>query len=242
MYCGSAPTCVTVATGGFLSDRLDPVGNAGSKRCTKCDEEKPAGAFYADKRTKTGLHSQCKDCFRGTSRASYARHREKRQETQRDYQRRRPERRKAAREKWAAKNPDNARERKRRYRERHKEQLAAEWAEYYEANRERLLEARRGRDWRKHYDPVKWAEYARQRRARLLEAFVAPVDEAEIVIRDGGLCGICGEPADGPVEIDHVFPLSRGGTHEPDNVQLAHRLCNRKKHARLDYEPDGLAA
>jgi len=26
--------------------------------------------------------------------------------------------------------------------------------------------------------------------------------------------------------IDHVIPLSKGGTHEPANVQLAHYYCN----------------
>lgn len=30
--------------------------------------------------------------------------------------------------------------------------------------------------------------------------------------------------------IDHIIPLSRGGTHTLDNVQLAHLKCNRVKH------------
>jgi 5-methylcytosine-specific restriction endonuclease McrA len=207
------------------------------KACTKCGEVKPEDGFYKDKRTKDGLYSQCKVCFRKTDRASYRKHREKRLETSRRYREENPEKVRAADNRWRANNPEKVAVIRRRFRGNHKEQLAAEWALWYEKNREAVLERQRGRDWRKHYDPVKHAEYARQRRARLLEAFVAPVDEAEIILRDRGYCGICGEPADGVIELDHIIPLSRDGTHEPDNVQLAHRLCNRKKHARADYVP-----
>lgn len=59
--------------------------------------------------------------------------------------------------------------------------------------------------------------------------------------RDGGVCYLCGRPTDwedyrqdGDVfiaggnypSIDHVIPLSRGGTHQWDNVKLAHFFCN----------------
>jgi 5-methylcytosine-specific restriction endonuclease McrA len=44
-------------------------------------------------------------------------------------------------------------------------------------------------------------------------------------------CGICGAPIDNPdtVTIDHIIPLSKGGTNHRYNVQLAHGRCNRKK-------------
>lgn len=29
--------------------------------------------------------------------------------------------------------------------------------------------------------------------------------------------------------IDHIYPLSKGGTHTWDNIQLAHRSCNSRK-------------
>lgn len=58
---------------------------------------------------------------------------------------------------------------------------------------------------------------------------------------EGGICYLCGEPTDfndyeirnGSMvtgnrypSIDHVIPLSKGGTHAWDNVRLAHRRCN----------------
>jgi 5-methylcytosine-specific restriction endonuclease McrA len=65
-------------------------------------------------------------------------------------------------------------------------------------------------------------------------AMVEPIDEAVIYVRDGGLCGICGEPvAPEEVTLDHVVPLARGGPHAPTNVQIAHHLCNCTKGARM---------
>jgi 5-methylcytosine-specific restriction endonuclease McrA len=52
--------------------------------------------------------------------------------------------------------------------------------------------------------------------------------------RDGWRCGICrGKITDRKqAGIDHIIPLSRGGTHELANVQIAHRVCNSRKNNR----------
>lgn len=55
--------------------------------------------------------------------------------------------------------------------------------------------------------------------------------------RDQGICQLCGghttfdaDPnSDEYPSIDHVTPISKGGTHEWGNVQLAHRGCNTRK-------------
>lgn len=33
--------------------------------------------------------------------------------------------------------------------------------------------------------------------------------------------------------IDHILPLARGGGDVPNNVQLAHLVCNMRKHAKV---------
>lgn len=55
-----------------------------------------------------------------------------------------------------------------------------------------------------------------------------------LIKRDRGVCGICHRPVRikrGPMRpsIDHIIPLSRGGTHELENVQLSHYRCNESK-------------
>lgn len=52
--------------------------------------------------------------------------------------------------------------------------------------------------------------------------------------RDGDNCGICGLPVPADVlnphplaaEVDHVLPIARGGTHDPENLVLVHKTCN----------------
>ena len=76
--------------------------------------------------------------------------------------------------------------------------------------------------------------YKARRSEQMRTAYKAPVSFKRIYNRDQGICQICGMPV--PYDkspdklwaatIDHIVPLSKGGTHEPDNCQLAHRLCN----------------
>ena len=61
--------------------------------------------------------------------------------------------------------------------------------------------------------------------------------------RQDGLCALCGEAmprhrfevphariwAKLRPTIDHIQPRSKGGSDTPDNLQLAHALCNKRK-------------
>lgn len=66
----------------------------------------------------------------------------------------------------------------------------------------------------------------------------------QIARRDKNICQLCGQPVDWDdyiikdgVQIcgdyypsrDHIIPISKGGLHKWDNVQLAHRICNSRK-------------
>lgn len=107
-----------------------------------------------------------------------------------------------------------------------------------ESNRERMAE--QNRQWRLA-NPERAAEKVRRRRARLLDAYVAPVDREEVWSRSGGICGICEQVIDRDrpwpdrmsFTLDHIVPLAKGGTHEPENMQAAHASCNSRKNDRL---------
>ena len=63
----------------------------------------------------------------------------------------------------------------------------------------------------------------------------------DIYNRDKWICQICKKPVEKDLSfpnpkrasLDHIIPLSRGGTHESGNVQLAHLSCNTSKGNRV---------
>lgn len=76
----------------------------------------------------------------------------------------------------------------------------------------------------KYYSPKRRAIYAKGDQINHLEVFNA----------FDWICGICeGEidrylrkPNKWAATLDHIIPLSKGGTHTYDNVQPAHAHCN----------------
>jgi hypothetical protein len=69
-----------------------------------------------------------------------------------------------------------------------------------------------------------------------------------LLARFGGCCGICGRSIDltlrsphpGSLTIDHIHPLSAGGSDEETNLWPAHRGCNEAKGDEIGWSPDGL--
>lgn len=58
----------------------------------------------------------------------------------------------------------------------------------------------------------------------------------ELIDAQGGACGICGGPLPHPpsgdtVHVDHIVPVSRGGTNDLNNLQSTHATCNLRKGA-----------
>lgn len=64
----------------------------------------------------------------------------------------------------------------------------------------------------------------------------------KIVLATQSICAICGKPVDKTIKypdpmsptVDHIIPLSKGGDPTSlDNLQLAHRYCNRMKSDKI---------
>jgi 5-methylcytosine-specific restriction endonuclease McrA len=67
----------------------------------------------------------------------------------------------------------------------------------------------------------------------------------KIILTTQSVCGICGKPVDKSLKypdpmsatVDHIIPVSRNGDPVSlDNLQLAHRYCNRQKGDNLPKE------
>ncbi|WP_081401272.1 HNH endonuclease [Acinetobacter tandoii] len=64
------------------------------------------------------------------------------------------------------------------------------------------------------------------------------IDPIDVLNRDGWICYLCGIPTPKNLrgtyefnapEVDHIVPLSRGGSHSMNNLRCACRKCNNKK-------------
>lgn len=69
----------------------------------------------------------------------------------------------------------------------------------------------------------------------------------KIILATQSICGICGQPVDKTLKypdpmsptVDHIIPVSKCGDPTAlDNLQLAHRYCNRMKSDKLPFDDD----
>jgi len=86
--------------------------------------------------------------------------------------------------------------------------------------------------WSNNPQKTKLMTYKQNARRRA-QYIVGNVDIPELLDRWDGLCGICHKKVEGKYHIDHIIPLSRGGLHEQDNLQVTHPLCNWRKNNRI---------
>lgn len=122
--------------------------------------------------------------------------------------------------------------------ERHKEKRVAEQREYYQRNREKLVAG--SIQWAKD-NPERAALTSRLKKQRRRAAGVFTAAEwHQIQAQYGHRCLACG--SDGPLTIDHVVPVSKGGANTAANVQPLCGPCNSSKATKTtDYRPAAAA-
>ena len=191
------------------------------QRCGRCKEVKPLNAFPQCRTRKSGRHCYCYKCrkklYQATRKQSRA-YRKKRQRTHGD------EIRAQARASYHRNRIEISR-RSRKKRAEQGSQLNAKQRERYQN------------------DPAfraRCRSHTSRRRALIASSSddVGFVSHQDIIERDNATCWICGL---GPlayedIHIDHVIPLSKGGSHTSDNLRVACAQCNLRKADKLPSE------
>ena len=159
---------------------------------------------------------------------------------QREHQERLPAYYKRWHDKKSVEDPKYMQDRRERDRQRMcKTRLDPDKAEHYrvlsrtwrKANPERARETvcRWGH---RHPDRVRFFGENRRARKRNAEGGFTQDDISEIMSKQEGKCIYCQTDLLSTYHIDHILPLSKGGSNYPDNLQLLCAFCNLSKHDR----------
>ena len=127
---------------------------------------------------------------------------------------------------WQKANPERVKELRAAYRERNRAKLRKQSLERYyrlmAEDPERIRKARR--DWQKTEKGRRYKRYIETLRRRGVPYTEEALDWIASLVDP--VCFYCGEPA---TEIDHLTPISRGGTGELSNLASSCRSCNARK-------------
>lgn len=207
------------------------------KQCHVCGIIKPVSAFSKDSDKSDGYRTYCRDCdaVQRAQRMSDPAARVRRHQHDRaSYQRHADERRADARS-YHWQNREKRIAYLRQYLETHRDVLKKKQQQYRQAN----IDAVREQDRIRSRDPERRRRhYITQQLPRRTKTKTGSltVEQWNVIVADAGGCLACGAL---PVEIDHIVPLSKGGTHDAANVQPLCRSCNSRKNAKsIDYRSD----
>lgn len=228
-----------------------------TKTCRVCHESKPLEQFDRNTRTAGGRRNDCKACRKlyaaqnSTQIAAYQRQwREQNRERVAEYGRRqRSDQREMLRERrrgYYFKDVDRTRALRREYRTaggyaaRWRAVRSAEIAIYrrrhYVAHAERLRSAYKR--WQQaNPDQTRMRVLLRRARRVAAEGQFTQAEWADLCAKYGNQCLACGRN-DRPLTVDHIVPLSQGGTNWITNVQPLCKPCNQMKFTKIiDYRP-----
>ena len=142
------------------------------------------------------------------------------------------------REEYYAKYPEKLIEKKARRRawqERNKERIALVNKQYRDRTKEKI-KAYNKQWWENNRDKRQW--YRHSRLAKIGDVCDGTVTHAYVQsLYNKRKCYYCREyTLIGQRSIDHKQPIARGGLHSVDNLVMACRTCNGRKHAKTEDE------
>lgn len=222
-----------------------------TKVCQGCLKSLLITEFWKDSRLRSGRCSRCRSCKSKENLRWRSAHREERKIYQSRYSREHRERTNERLRIWRKRNIHRAREIYRSYRSRNIERVrdrdrkreksikrAAWYLEYYSRTRSRQLSnARRWRLKNRERHNLNSLNYRKRKLGATGEFSALQWKEMKILYAFKCLRCKKREP-EISLTLDHIVPLSKGGSHTKDNIQPLCGPCNSAKSTRsTDYRP-----
>lgn len=174
------------------------------KTCTTCKKSYQVSFFNKDKQKKDGLNPRCKSCSRAWH--------HKNKERVRDYQK-----------EYYSDNREYHLERARNYRSENRDLVLSKLKGWQLSNKNKTLEY-------KSKKKGEYAAYARNRRSRIKGNGGTHTNKDILLIlaRQRNMCAICNARLD-KYHVDHIYPIAKGGSNDPYNLQILCPPCNLSK-------------
>ncbi len=183
------------------------------KVCRGCKKEKKDSKFnlhdYIRKDGTRGLRSHCNTCRSAGARKWYSSHKEQA---------------KASKQTYVENNAEVVAERRLRYSATHIEENRARATTWYKDNSERGKAN------------AKVANHKRRARIAKVGGSFTTSDIRNLYTSQGGLCYYCSISIEEMCHIEHMTPISKGGSNWIDNICLACIPCNRTKGVKTAEE------
>jgi len=199
------------------------------------------------KTCKKGLHQYegglCVECRKGSLAAYYAANAEKRKASSAAWRKANPERAKASSATYRTKNPEKVKASNVAHYVANKEKIKASSAAWVKSNKERAKASKAA--WREanpervkafgmRYEAINPdAHRVRSSNRRALKRAaggkLSKGLAARLFVLQKGICPCCFEPLGEDYHLDHIVPLSLGGSNTDDNIQLMRARCNLRK-------------
>lgn len=195
------------------------------KQCSKCKQFFDATTEYFRLRIERNqLFAKCRSCEHEHDAEKRRNDPNRFKEIQKRFRENNPERSKEIKQKWADKNP---------------EKVIQKNARYYVEKRDEIL-ARNNRYNEAHPEKKRARTEKRRRLSKLAEGTFSERDLKQLYEDQEGRCAYCGQSIywtiKNDVHVDHIHPLSRGGSNWPNNLALSCANCNLSKNDKTIEE------
>ena len=210
------------------------------KICAKCGVKKTDDLFY--RASSGGPMNQCKDCTRKARKLRYWINPEKSRAATREYSKKYPDKRRSSYRNYLSTHKKEYLEYQRCWRERHKEQQLEYGRKYRLENKEKLSQrakenyitirdgviARVKQYKQTHPITRKSSKHRRRVMERTAIGHFNDEEWRKLTSDCGNVCACCKQEK--TLTVDHIVPLSKGGTNKIENIQPLCLSCNSRKH------------
>jgi 5-methylcytosine-specific restriction endonuclease McrA len=201
------------------------------KTCNRCKANKPLDEFHKSSSAKDGHRNQCKSCTALADATRYQKDAKKhRQRALSYYYEHKEQSAETASKRYFANRDETSKKRAQLRKDniwKYKKQERASYLRNKEQKR------KYSSDYSKQ-NPEKSLERNSRRRARLKNAITFKVDSSELKQMKNRGCLFCGSKKE--INIDHIIPLSRGGSHSIGNLMPLCDHCNSTKYNKTIME------